>query len=98
MAINLNVVKLLGLVRVLKEIKSELARMNELKEMELEHKDGIRTRIVDAKPRDLEETRVEYSHPEYGLMVDKLERQKGKELDEKEKELVAQFLNEDEED
>ncbi len=97
MAINLNIIKLHGLVRVLREIKQELVRMNELTELSLEQKDGIRAKVRKATEEELEDSKVEYSHPEYEALVERLERASGKELDEKGRDMIAQYLSEEDE-
>jgi len=69
---NINLIRLGGVVRALNRIGAAIERHNDLTEIAM-NAEGLTTRIVTASKSDLADTRVEYPDPDFENIVAELE-------------------------
>lgn len=91
---NVNFIRLKGVVRELALIRQELTRLNDLRELELQKVHGLTTHVVTASEKQLLDTQVSYNDAEYTSIVERMERAKGRKLSEEELENIAAVLSE----
>lgn len=90
---NINFIKMKGVIQELRLLRAEISRLADLKELELQSVHRITTRVTSAAPADLANTAVSYADPEYADIVEQLERTSGRKLDDAEAARIAEVLD-----
>lgn len=95
---EVNIARLKPLIDELRMCRSELNRLTNVIELIAQKHFGLTTQIVVASKSDLEETKVDYTDPDFATLLLDTERRLGRMLSEEEQAKIFEVLKMDDED
>lgn len=93
---NINLIRLKGIVEELRLLRSALERMTNLYELHLQHTERLTTQVVEATPQQLSESRVSYTDPAFGEVATLYEQRLGRAMTDEESQELGRLMAEEE--
>jgi len=94
--VNINLIRLKGIVEELRLLRSALERMTNLYELHLQHTERLTTQVVEATPQQLSESRVSYTDPAFGEVATLYEQRLGRAMTDEESQELGRLMAEEE--
>ena len=92
---NINLIRLKGLIVELRAVRASIDRLADLKELEINKVYGLTTRTTSAKAEELAETQVAYTDPRFAEAASIIERQSGRKMTAEDEQRLMTALSEE---